>query len=299
MSTNKNTMSIQLYHVYEEGISQCAILDIAIKTTQKMIEHNIPMNFKGAAIAKDYDISEGYSQASRILKNLFYERRLHSYSFTSETELKDFEIKLAEAIFKNELGENKDILDDFEFNFKNSKFLFCSFFTEKTKNKTSIVYLFIPLEENGEKAMDNYRRISSLEFDNHMEVEQLDKFIRCGGDIKMLQKAHFNDKNSCKSFTKNILKAFADDKYSNITFTTYSEVRLENSYVKFLTKLAKFLGYGDYMIDMKQSIKDALGIYMFQGKNEDLSIFRGLELDNTKVFYLGKGPDKEILVVMS
>ena len=291
-------MSIALYHDYKQGVSQSAILDIAIKTTQKMIEYDIPMDSKGAAVAKDYDISEGYSEASRMLKNLFYERR-YSHSLTTDTELKDFEVKLAEAIFKNELGENKDQLDDFEFRFKGSDFLFCSFFTDKTKDKTSIVYLFIPLEEEGEKALDDFKHISCLEFDTHMNVEELNKFIKCDGDIKMLQKAHFNDKSSTKSFTSNILKAFTNNKYSKINFVTYDGARLENSFVKFLVNLAKYLGYGDYMSDMKQSIKDALGVYMLQNKNDNMSMYSGLELDNTKVFYLGKGPDKEILVVMS
>ena len=292
-------MSIELYHNYKQGVSQSAILDIAIKTTQKMIDYDIPMNSKGAAIAKDYDISEGYSKASQMLKNLFYERRYHQCSFTTEPELKDFEVKLAEAIFKNELGENKDQLEDFKFRFKNSDFLFCSFFTDKTKDKTSIVYLFIPLEEAGEKALDDFKHISSLEFDKHMNVEELNKFIKCDGDIKMLQKTHFNDKSSYKSFTHNVLKAFTNNKYSKINFVTYDGARLENSYVKFLVNLAKYLGYGDYMTDMKQSIKDALGVYMMQNKNDNMSMYSGLELDNTKVFYLGKGPDKEILVVMS
>ena len=291
-------MSVTLFHYHNEGISETAKFDIAINATRKMIEYDISADTPGFAIAKDYDVSEGYSKASQMLKNYFYNLRYHHHCFTSKEQLRDFEVKLAEAIFKNEMGENKELIDDFEFTFGPSKYLFCSFFCNRTKNKTSIVYLFIPLEEEGEESIEKYEH-SCLDFDDHLRIEQLEKFILSNGDTNLLQKIYANDNEFCKPFVKNVLNSFANDKYTKINIVSYDEARLENSYVKFLVKLAKYLGYGDYMTDMKQSVKDALGIHMFEEKNDNFLIKKGIELENTKVFFSGKGPDKEILIVMS
>lgn len=279
------------------GFDSLTEFDFSIKLSKKMMEYDIPSNCKGFAVIKkiENESENIYRKAPQILKYCYLENHFGSPKLTDESFL-NFKHCLGNAIIKNTLTENNKFVDDFTFKINEAEFLFSSF---EDDEKKYILFAFLPINESANNLYDSYNKSSIIDFVSHVKCDIFSKILKNNCDIDELKKLYSVREH--KQIVKNIIEVFSkNDDYSRIDFVKYDGIRLEPNFIKAVVKIAEYLGHGSFLGNMKQSTKNSISDFIFnQNENSDYAISKGLLLDKTCVFYTGKGPQNEKLIVIS
>lgn len=283
---------MKLYQYYDSKnktkVTSEEIFDITLKIATKMEEHNLPKETKGFAIIVNPK-EKCIKKSSFIIKQYFYKR----YDYTSDNEFKNFNAILADKIIVNSLTKKNEFIDDFTFKFHDGEFNF-SFFETTSKNYN--VVLVMSLDKIGDKLLESYYQNSLISFVEYTKEVEMMNFIRHVGVEKLIEVFKFKSEQPIRN---HVLQAFDKNNFTRCNIIDYSEVRLESDFINAVVKIAKYLGHGHYMGNMKEEVKDDIRNYYLSNKtNSDFCIV-GLKLDNTVIFYTGKGPEKEKLIILS
>jgi hypothetical protein len=286
----------QICAYYENEIDSNSLtnFDFSIKIAKKMIENNIPNDYTGyGVIMKNENLSENiYLNVPKYLRYCYYSRGTCGY--LSEDRLDNFKEMLGDAIIKNTLTENNKFVNEFLFKIGESEFLFTTIEDDAQKHT---LFAFFPLNSYAHEMSEQYRKYSIINYISHVNCEDFRKAIANNCDFNELKKLYAGHKR----IVKNVIDAFSKNvKYNSIKFVPYDGIRLEPNYIKAITKIAEYLGHGSYLGDMKQSVKKSISNHIFnEAQSADYSIVNGLELENTLVFYTGKGQENEKLIILS
>ena len=290
-------LSLCTYFDINLGFDSLTEFDFSIKLSKKMVEYNIPASYKGyAVINKIENESENiYHKVPQILKYCYHEKHFRT-SMLPDGAFLNFKHCLGNAIIKNTLTENNKFIDDFTFKINEAEFLFSSF---EDDEKKYILFAFLPINEAANYLYDSYDKSSIIDFVSHVKCDTFAKFIKNNCDIDELKKLYSVREH--KQIAKNVIEVFSkNDDYSRIDFVKYDGIRLEPNFIKAVVKIAEYLGHGSYLGDMKQSTKNSISDFIFnQYENSDYAISKGLLLEKSCVFYTGKGPQNEKLIVIS
>ena len=283
---------MKLYQYYnskkENKVTSEEIFDITHKIATKLEEHNLPKETKGIAIIVNSE-EKILKKSSFVIKQYFYKR----FNYTSDNEFKNFNTILADKIIVNSLTKKNEFIDDFTFKFHDGEFNF-SFF--ETSSKKYNVILVVSLDEFGDKLLESYYSNSLISFVDYTKEDEMRNFIRHVGVEKLIKIFGFKSEQPIRN---RILHAFDKNNFTKCDIIDYSEVRLESDFINAVVKIAEYLGHGHYMGDMKEEVKNDIRNYYLSNKtNSDFCIV-GLKLDNTVIFYTGKGPEKEKLIILS
>lgn len=291
-------MNNYIFHYYENEVADNSytVFDIEIKTVQKMLQHNINEEYGSCCVLfKNSNLSSNniYLDAPKALKAYFDEYKLcHP---VPDSAFDDFRKKLGDAVVKNALTNNNKHVDDFIFNIGSYRYLFSSF---ENDAKTFTCFSFFVLDDETQEIFGNYRHSSLLSFNKHVRVKAIKRFIESESNLDEL-KLIYHGRHT--EIVRAILDKFEREECDKVKFIKYDGVRMEENFIKAVVNIAEYLGHGNYLGKMKQSTKDSIAQYIFnENKNSTgYSIEKGLKLGNTLVYYTGKGPDNENLIVLS
>lgn len=287
----------QICAFYENDIDSNSLtnFDFSIKIAKKMIENNIPNDYSGyGVIMRNKNLSENiYHNVPKFLRYCYYSRG--AYNFLSEDCLINFKETLGDAIIKNTLTENNKFVDDFLFKIGESEFLFTTIEDDAQKHT---LFAFLPLNSYAHDMSERYNKDSIVKYISHVNCDDFKKAFEKNCDFNELKSLYASGH---KQIVKNVISTFSKNvKYKSIKFVTYDGIRLEPNYIKAVTNIAEYLGHGSYLGNMKQSVKKSISNHIFNEiQNANYAIVNGLELDNTCVFYTGKGQNNEKLIVLS
>jgi hypothetical protein len=300
-------MFIEIYHYFKSDIidgfsagSKMATFEAAIKTVEKMRQYNLSENTHGFVIMTEQkDDNNPYDSAPNSILRYFDDSHRYNYSNKHIVE-QDFKSKLADAIIMNSLGDNKDVIDDFEFEINEGVFLFTSFRIYPNDSKFSrYVYAIFALDEEAEDFInqDWHRNGGVMSSVSAIDVECFNKLIESGVDISTIKKIQ---KDGGTNIISNVLKSFARSDFNNIKIVDYDQLRLESNPIKSVVQIAEYLGLGVYGKDMKKEVANDIRSFILDWKaNNNFVIEKELKLGDISVFYTGKGPNREKLIVLS
>ena len=306
-STNQNIMSIEIYHYFKSDLidgfstgSKMVTFEAAVKTVEKMRQHNLPEYTRGFVIMTEHkDDNNPYESAPNSILRYFDDSHRYNYSNKYIVE-QDFNSKLADAIIMNSLGDNKDVIDDFKFEINGSDFLFTSFRIYPNDSKFSrYVYAIFALHEEAEYFIDRdwHRNGGVMSHVFSIDVECFNKLIESGVDISIIKQIQ---KDCGGNIISNVLKSFARSDFNNIKIVDYDHLRLESNPIKSIVQIAEYLGLGVYGKDMKKEVADDIRSFIMNWKaNNNFVIEKELKLGDISAFYTGKGPNREKLIVLS
>ena len=257
---------------------------------QKLNEYNLSSEVNGFAIAVSSEKGT-YEIAPKVLSHYFY-NLCGVYSNSNSKEFENFNSILADKIIVNSLTTKNVNIEDFTFKFGKGTFLFTSFFTALNRAR---VFLFISLNDAGNKEMAKYNRISLLSFVTHTSERHIRHFIEHESIEKLKMIFGFD-----KKMVYNVLKTFYLSQHTKCDIIDYSEVRMESSHINAVVKIAEYLGHGTYMGTMKEEVKNDIKKCIFGNViDSNFSFISGIKLADSTIFYTGKGQDKEKLIVLS
>lgn len=287
----------QICAYYENEISSESLtnFDFSIKIAKKMIENNIPNDYTGyGVIVKNKNLSENiYHDVPNFLCYCYYSQS--AYNFLDKKCLYNFKEMLGDAIIKNALTENNKFIDEFLFKIGESEFLFTTFEDDAQKHT---LFAFFPLNSYAHDMSERYNKNSIIKYISHVNCDDFKKALENNCNFNELKHLYAT---GYKKIVNNVIKVFSkNDKYNSIKFVSYNGIRLEPNYIKAVTKIAEYLGHGSYLGDMKQSVKKSISNHIFnETQSVDYSIKNGLVLEDTCVFYTGKGQENEKLIILS
>ena len=281
---------MEIYNYNNTEVSSYDIFDIDVMIAQKLNEYNLTSELNGFAIVVSSEIGT-YDFAPKVLSYYFY-NLCGVYSNSNGIKFENFNSILADKIIVNSLTTKNENIEDFTFEFENGTFLFTSFFTALNRAR---VFLFISLNEGGDKEIEKYRRNSLLSFVTHSSENHIRYFIKHETIEKLKMIFGFD-----KKMVYNVLKTFYLSQYTKCDIIDYSEVRMESSHINAIVKIAEYLGHGSYMETMKEEVKNDIKKCIF-GKviDNNFSFISGIKLADSTIFYTGKGPEKEKLIILS
>ena len=277
-----------LYQYFKTKIDSKSVIDININLAQKLTEYNLPENTQGFAIAVAKDEYD-YKIAPRMLQRYFYKS---CGAYTKESYFSSFNSILAEKIIMNSLTTKNEIIDDFEFDIEIASFLFSSFIV----SDSYLVFAFFSLNEAGDNKMKYYNRCDSLSFVEITKENEIRYFIENERPEKL--KKLFELSRDIDVW--HMIQDFKNNNHKKIDIIDYSDVRMESDSINAIVKIAEYLGHGTYMGTMKEEVKNDIKKCIFGNDiSSDFSISHGIKLANSTIYYTGKGPDKEKLIVLS
>ena len=306
-STNQNTMYIEIYHYFKSDVidgfsanSKIVTFEAAVKTVEKMRQYNLSENTHGFVIMTEQkDDNNPYDSAPNSI--LRYFDNSHRYNYCNKHIVEqDFNSKLADTIIMNSLGDNKDVIDDFEFEINDGVFLFTSFRIYPDDSKFSrYVYAIFAMNEEAEDFINQewYRNGGVMSSVFTIDVECFNKLIESEVDISTIKKIQ---KDGGTNIISNVLKSFARSDFNNIKIVDYDQLRLESNPIKSIVQIAEYLGLGVYGKDMKKEVANDIRSFILEWRaNNNFVIEKELKLGDISVFYTGKGPNREKLIVLS
>lgn len=306
-TTKQNTMFIEIYHYFKSDLidgfsasSKMVTFEVALKTVEKMRQYDLPVNTPGFVVMNEQkDGNNPYDSVPNSILRYFDDTYRFNYSNKHIVE-QDFKSKLADAIIMNSLGDNKDVIDDFEFEINDGVFLFTSFLIYPNDSKFSrYVYAIFALDEEADDFInqDWHRNGGVMSSVSAIDVECFNKLIDSGVDISIIKKIQ---KDGGTNIINNVLKSFARSEFNNIKIVDYDQLRLESNPIKSVVQIAEYLGLGVYGKDMKKEVADDIRSFILSWKaNNNFVIEKELKLGDISVFYTGKGPNREKLIVLS
>ena len=300
-------MTINIYHYFKSDVidgfsvgSKMATFEAAVKTVEKMRQYDLPDDTRGFVIMTEYkDDNNPYDSAPNSILRYFDNSHRYNYSNKHIVE-QDFKNKLADAIIMNSLGDNKDVIDDFEFEINEGVFLFTSFRIYPNDSKFSrYVYAIFALDEEADDFInrDWHRNGGVMSQVFSIDEECFNKLIESGVDISIIKKIQ---KDGGANIISNVLKSFARSDFNNIKIVDYDQLRLESNPIKSIVQIAEYLGLGVYGKDMKKEVANDIRSFILDWRvNSNFVIEKELKLGDISVFYTGKGPNREKLIVLS
>lgn len=300
-------MYIEIYHYFKSDVidgfsanSKIVTFEAAVKTVEKMRQYNLSENTHGFVIMTEQkDDNNPYDSAPNSI--LRYFDNSHRYNYCNKHIVEqDFNSKLADAIIMNSLGDNKDVIDDFEFEINDGVFLFTSFRIYPDDSKFSrYVYAIFAMNEEAEDFINQewYRNGGVMSSVFTIDVECFNKLIESEVDISTIKKIQ---KDGGTNIISNVLKSFARSDFNNIKIVDYDQLRLESNPIKSIVQIAEYLGLGVYGKDMKKEVANDIRSFILEWRaNNNFVIEKELKLGDISVFYTGKGPNREKLIVLS
>jgi hypothetical protein len=281
---------MEIYKYNNTEVSSYDIFDINVMIAQKLNEYNLSSEVYGIAIAVSSEKGT-YEFAPKVLSYYFY-NHCGVYSNSNDYKFENFNSILADKIIVNSLTTKNVNIEDFTFKFGNGTFLFSSFFTALNRAR---VFLFISLNDAGNKEMVKYSCNSLISFVTHTSEKHIRHFIEHESIEKLKMIFGFD-----KKMVYNVLKSFYLSQHTKCDIIDYSEVRMESSHINALVKIAEYLGHGTYMGTMKEEVKNDIKKCIFGNViDNNFSFISGIKLADSTIFYTGKGQDKEKLIVLS
>ena len=281
---------MEIYNYNNTEVSSYDIFDINVMIAQKLNEYNLSQEVNGFAIVVNSERGT-YDFAPKVLSYYFY-NLCGVYSNSNDYKFENFNSILADKIIVNSLTTKNVNIEDFRFGFGNGTFLFTSFFTALNRAR---VFLFISLDNAGNKEMEKYSCNSLLSFITFSSENHIRHFIKHDTIEKLKMILGFD-----KEMVFNVLKSFYLSQYSKCDIIDYSEVRMESSHINALIKIAEYLGHGTYMGTMKEEVKNDIKKCVFGNViDNNFSFISGIKLADSTIFYTGKGQGKEKLIVLS
>lgn len=300
-------MYIEIYHYFKSDVidgfsanSKIVTFEAAVKTVEKMRQYNLSENTHGFVIMTEQkDDNNPYDSAPNSI--LRYFDNSHRYNYCNKHIVEqDFNSKLADTIIMNSLGDNKDVIDDFEFEINDGVFLFTSFRIYPDDSKFSrYVYAIFAMNEEAEDFINQewYRNGGVMSSVFTIDVECFNKLIESEVDISTIKKIQ---KDGGTNIISNVLKSFARSDFNNIKIVDYDQLRLESNPIKSIVQIAEYLGLGVYGKDMKKEVANDIRSFILEWRaNNNFVIEKELKLGDISVFYTGKGPNREKLIVLS
>lgn len=287
-----------LYTHHKFNFNQHNVFDISYKIIKKMEDYNIaPSETCGFAIVFE-KYENFYLDGHRVLCDFFCKKLNSPKNIYADMEnFNDFKSNLGDKIISNSITNKNEVIEDFEFVFDNGNFLFTSFVSpavfSKTKNKDYVVYCIFALDERADEIIlkENLTNSANIKFHTRLN-ETLDDiiYLKQYGDIDEVKKIYesLSEYGDDCSLVNKILRVFNYNDFTKIEFKDFNKGIREDGHINGIIKLVEHLGYGKYLEDMSDSVKEDIKKYIFKEKpHQNCAILNGLKIGKTRIFYMG------------
>lgn len=275
------------------------VFDISYKIIKKMEDYNIaPSETCGFAIVFE-KYENFYLDGHRVLCDFFCKKLNSPKNIYADMEnFNDFKSNLGDKIISNSITNKNEVIEDFEFVFDNGNFLFTSFVSpvfKTTENKDYVVYCIFALDERADEIIlkENLTNSANIKFHTRLN-ETLDDiiYLKQYGDIDEVKKIYeslseYGSDCECGLVNK-ILRVFNYNDFTKIEFKNFNEVNPEEGHIIGIIKIVEHLGYGKYLEDMSDTVKEDIKKYIFnENPHQNCAILNGLKIGKTRIFYMG------------
>lgn len=297
-----------LYTYHKFNFNHHNVFDISYKIINKIENYNIaPSETCGFAIVFE-KYENFYLDGHRVLSDFFCKKLNSPKNIYADMEnFNDFKSNLGDKIISNSITNKNEVIEDFEFVFDNGNFLFTSFVSSifKTiKDKEYVVYCIFALDERAEEIVlkENLTNSANIKFHSKLNETLNDIiYLKQYGDIDEIKKIYeslseYGNECECGLVNK-ILRVFNYNDFTKIEFKNFNGVNPEDGHIIGIIKIVEHLGYGKYLEDMTDSVKEDIKKYIFnENPHHDCAILNGLKIGKTRIFYMGSFFGKLIIM---